>query len=185
MTCLPALLALLVSPTFGASIGLFSTPDCSRCNLTLPAGSSGTIYIAVETTGLGFGVDGAEFKVTGLPAGWMVNTVAPSPPALAFGDPFGSEGTWLWLADTITGSCAQLFTATITATTQVDEVILEVAGTTAPGTCPIVFIHCGSCNTHVCVLGGRLYINSATDCTVAVQPSTWSKVKQLYDVSAQ
>ena len=28
---------------------------------------------------------------------------------------------------------------------------------------------------------GALFINAATECTVAVQPSTWGWVKQLYD----
>jgi hypothetical protein len=126
-----------------------------------------------------------EFKVTGLPTGWMVNTATPPAPALVLGDPFGSVGAIIGFYDPQTGNCVRLFTVTITATTQVDEVILEVTAKTPPTDpyqdCPIVVIHCSSCSTHVCVSGGRLYINSAHDCVVSVAPTTWSAVKRLYD----
>ena len=35
--------------------------------------------------------------------------------------------------------------------------------------------------TRVCVPGGQAFINSSTDCTVAVKAMTWSKIKQLYN----
>ena len=36
------------------------------------------------------------------------------------------------------------------------------------------------CYTFLCAGGGSLFVNSSTDCTVAAQPATWSRVRRLY-----
>jgi hypothetical protein len=78
--------------TWGASIGLFADPACSSCNLNIPAPpGTGTLYISVVSASIPpptCGVTGAEFRIEGLPMGWLAWST-PSPlVSLAIGDPF-------------------------------------------------------------------------------------------------
>lgn len=181
---LMALLVVGAAQASGASIGLFSTPDCSSCNLTMNTPGVGTLYISVVATGLD-PVVGSEFKVVGLPAGWFVS-VSPNPNAnVVVGDPFGEIGAGIVFPTGQPGPCVHLYTVTVFATTSVNDVVLRVTMRTPPTNpnkpCPVVFIECDPCDTSVCVGGGSLFINSSTECTVAIEEGTWSQVKRLFE----
>jgi len=166
----------------GASIGLFSTPDCSSCNLTIPSGESRNVYIHVVTTDLGYAVIGAEFKVVGLPPGWLVSTIPNPASSIVIGDPFGSVGTNIGFGTGQPGPCVNLFVATITATSQETQLAFQVTMKTPPSTqpCPLVVVDCPGCSTGICVSGGALLVNWSSDCSVAVQEGTWSGAKKTY-----
>jgi hypothetical protein len=174
-----------------ASISLFSDSDCSSCNLTVPAGSTRTLYIKVLTEGLPpyvTGIVGAEFKVTGLPPGWMT-TSTPNPAShVSDGDPFGPVGTRIAFPQPQPGTCILLFTVSLTATTPANDVTLQVTSRTPPSDpnapCPNVSPDCtpNPCPfaPNPCVDGGTMFINSSKDCTIGVAPATWSAIRVLY-----
>jgi len=179
-----AVVVLASSGARAASIGIFSTPDCSSCNLVIPPGESRTLYIKVRSGSLRW--SGAEFRVVGLPGGWAASST-PNPAALVvMGDPFGNRANVAGFQEAQSGNCTLLYTVEITATSSENDVVLRVAAGDPPSNpeydspllVPAADIPC-FCNYRVA--GGALFINSGTECTVSVVPSTWSQVKQLYD----
>jgi hypothetical protein len=182
-----ALIAILLtihpSSTQCASIGLFSTPDCTSCSLSIASGETRTFYIKAILDDLP--LQGAEFKIEGLPAGWQSTSVPTSRAAAVFGDPLGSRGANIAFATVVGGDCFLFFTVAVTATTAASNVALRVVGATPPSDpyypCPLLVMACGPCEWSMCVPGGELFINSNTDCIVAVQPGTWSEVKRLFE----
>ena len=185
MRCFALLIAAICSPvvTQAASVGLFSTPDCSSCDLTMGPGETRVFYIKAMLDDLP--LTGAEFKVEGLPAAWHTSFV-PTPQAnFVLGDPFGSRGVNIGFPTTVNGDCVLFFTVNVTATNATTDVVLRVVGATPPSfpgfPCPLFIMECGPCEWWECVSGGVLFINSNEDCTVAVQPHTWTEVKSLYE----
>jgi hypothetical protein len=166
---------------WGASIGLFADPDCSSCNLTIPPGETRTLYIKVLAGSLTW--QGAEFRITGLPEGWTAIST-PNPAAnLVLGDPFGNRAN-IAFDEVFTGDCTLLYTTEITATSTEDNVVLQVAAGDPPSShendFPLLVPGDVPCYCVYRADPGVLFINSVTECTVAIQPSTWSRVKQLY-----
>ena len=190
MKLIAALLVIWACQAWGASIGLFADPGCSSCNLDIPAPPGvGTLYISVVSASISppaCGVTGAEFRVAGLPTGWVAWST-PSPLAsLALGDPFSPGGAYLALNSTQTSDCVLLYTVVLWPASAGEEAVLRVLAHNPPsnpflGTCPA--LSGGDCPTGwaACVAGGTLYVNSSTTCTVGVEPSTWSRVKVLYE----
>jgi hypothetical protein len=187
----PCVLAVLLQAcsTSAASIGIFSTADCSSCNLSIERGATDTLYVRALTEGVTVGdMSGAEFRIEGLPAGWSV-TVIPNPlVVVTIGDPFG-DGIDLAFAVDPHGTCVDLFKVVIRAWSSeiVHDGVLRVVVHRHPAypwsTCPGFFIDCGQpCDYFdlYCTGGGSLFINSSRSCTVAVRPSAWSDVKRLY-----
>jgi hypothetical protein len=101
-----------------ATIGLYSTPDCSSCSLAIAPGGVGTFYVRVQPDGLPWpsaSFTGASFKVEGLPAGWSALAV-PSPSAIVtIGDPLGPVGAQIAFPFEVAGACVLLYTVTLTA----------------------------------------------------------------------
>jgi hypothetical protein len=177
------LVGLTVTNALAASIGLFSTPDCASCNLTIPPGETRTLYIAVVSGSLLW--SGAEFRVAGLPEGWTATSTPNPARSFTLGDPFGSRANiGFWHVQS--GDCTLLYTVQVTATSSRSDVVLQVAAGDPPSNpvhsypllVPDPDFPC------YCVYpadAGAMFINSAIECTVAVELSTWSRVKQLYD----
>ena len=130
---------------------------------------------------------GAQFRVTGLPAGW-VTISTPNPETLSLGDPFGSGAIDAFnrLPD---GSCVTLYTVVLVAPpgTLPGEIVLQVAPREPVDPrfpCPAFGLDCGApCDIFdpFCVAGGTMLLNSSRDCQVEVEPTTWSSVKRLYE----
>jgi hypothetical protein len=178
------LIALQAATVHAASIGLFSDPGCGSCNLVIPApGASATLYVKAVGVSVGEfcgGLDGAEFRVVGLPQGWSAVST-PSPAALAsVGDPFG-DGVGMGFFPPLAGDCILLFTVVITGDTS--PALLQVVRHAHPSnpSWPCPNLRPGDpCGGRICVGGGSLLVNSGTSCTVGVGSSIWSQVKRLY-----
>jgi hypothetical protein len=189
--CCLVISGLLATSAWSASIGLFSTSDCSSCNLDVPQGETRTFYISVLTEELPpwvTAITGAEFKVIGLPDAW--NAVStPNPAAnVVEGDPLGAVGARIAFPVRMEGTCITLFSVEVTVSTSLNDVTLQVTHrtpSTNPTACPFVLPDCepGPCpfSPPPCVAGGEMFINSETDCTVSVENTTWSVVKRVYD----
>jgi hypothetical protein len=63
--------------------------DFLLCDLEIPAGESRAWFIVAHPNDLG-GMDGAEFRVTGWPAGYVHTVTANPAAAVAIGDPLGN-----------------------------------------------------------------------------------------------
>lgn len=167
-----------------ASIGLFASPDCSSCNLSL-AGTSGVMYICASGPSAFPAADGfvgAEFRVDGLPAGWTAQSTRAPGSALSVGDPFGN-GTNIAFPSSQSGPCTLLFTVTVSAPQAGASAALQIKRHNSPSqpsfACPWLMYENFE-PVRVCVPGGALFINPETPCTVGVQISAWSRVKALY-----
>ena len=183
IVCAAMILCCASTPVWGQSIGLYSTADCSSCNLDIPQYSIGTFYIRYMHPYAPVG--SAQFRVVGLPPEWYLLSVTPNPAAtVVLGDPFGA-GTAIGFCCSQPAECADLFTVQVIALTDVSDVVLRVSQrlpSSDPNLqCPWVVFDCGpACDWWGCVAGGELFINSSQECTVGVQESTWSRAKQLY-----
>jgi hypothetical protein len=179
-------LTLVPAAALSASIGLFSTPDCSSCNLNIPSGGIGTFYVLADVSdsfqGSGFG---AEFRVTGLPPGWIVVTATPNPGAsVVAGDPFG-QGVRMCCGITGSAACIQLYTVVVAAPVPAQEVVLRIEPAANPSfglPCPQIFDDSAPVDPPAqCADRGVMFVNSNQECSVAVSPSTWTQVKQHYE----
>jgi len=190
---LTAVMASVAMVTLGTNaapndtIGLFFEPDCSKCSTTLAPGAETTLYInAIRGGPFGnYPLIGAELRVIGLPAGWSA-ACTPNPASLIdLGNPFGDGADIAFDSAPQTGSCVNLYTCEISATTSVQDVYLEVVAHATPGwpvgACPVVICDSGrqpfECMS--CAQGMRAIINGP-DCSVGVKPSPWSRIKSWY-----
>lgn len=186
-------IACMPGQHYAASIGLFNDAECASCNLTIANGGSAQLYLRfTDISGLPSfvtGFSGAEFRVEGLPVGWSA-VVTPNPLSnLVIGDPFSGSGVVIGFPAGIQETCIDLFSVVITATTAESDVVLNVQAHNPPthpqgDDCPSMYPSCdGVCpfTPPLCVGGGQLFINSPTDCNVAVRESTWAEIKELYD----
>jgi hypothetical protein len=157
--------------------------------LQIPPSGSGTFYVRLLTAGFDWEPPatflGAEFKIEGLPVGWSA-IVVPSPESAGTsGDPLGPIGADVALPNDVTGDCILLYSVTLIPPTSGASAELHVTQRT-PSTlleaqCPFVIgpDRCEFC--WACVDGGILYVNIPGDCQIGVEPSTWSRVKTLYE----
>ena len=177
------LLSVWPGPVQSASIGLFSTPDCSSCNLTISANETKSFYISAQTEELfPDGILGAAFRVTELPVGWTWTFEATPSATFSFGDPLGEIGATVSFPGAMTGPCIELYRVSVTATSDEQDVTLRVTtATPSYPPCSWVAVECGgACDVVECVDGGELFVNSDKDCQVAVEKGTWGTIKELY-----
>jgi len=180
-----ALACLWADLGWGASIGLYSSLDCSSCTLRIPTSSlSGTLYICASTANFPGTAIGAWFKVEGMPTGWSATSV-PAPGATSSGDPFGT-GVSMSFTPGLLGDCVLLYTVTLTPPAPGAQATLHVTHKEDPPLgigmyCPLLESDLPACIfCPFCVAGGTMLVNTDTDCTVAVQSPTWSQVKWLF-----
>lgn len=180
-------MALAGSPLHAASIGLYSDPACASCNLQIlvPPGV-GTLYVTASTAGLFWGDDmaGAEFRVEGLPPGWVAFSTPSPQSAVSLGDPLGA-GANIAFATAQYGDCILLYTVTLWPAYPGAAATLRVTAHSAPSSpqypCPLLVPGDGlCCFCRACVDAGILWVNTGGDCTIATAPSTWTLVKGLF-----
>jgi hypothetical protein len=94
------------APAWSNSIGLFSTPDCSSCNLTIPLGETGVFYVRAIPTVYPLCFYGPELRIVGVPAGWAAVAVR-NPAAFVLGDVLGA-GANIAFSTSQAGSCVPL-----------------------------------------------------------------------------
>jgi hypothetical protein len=185
-----ALLALWISRAHAGSIGIYSDSACSGNSLTLHAGESAVIHVSGNTLpapdwAIENQIDGAEFRIEGLPPGWQA-VVVPAPGLTVIGDPLGNG---IDLALIPRSGCVPFLTLTIQATYELQDVGLRAVAHRTPGNqwpgcptdCPLLHYNCGApcdvCAT--CATGLSLCINP-TDCRVSVSNRSWGAVRMLY-----
>lgn len=163
-------------------IALYADAGCTTCNLTIPALEPRDFYIKARSN-TDLGLLGAEFRVTGLPAGWLHTSVANEFAFLALGDPLDDVGCNLGFQTPQEGDCVLLYRITLFATSEVHDAVLGVEPRNPPSSpnfdCPRVVYSCPPCSAS-CAQGGSLYLNSGQDCTVTLRAGTWTAVKRLY-----
>lgn len=179
--------ALTASSATAQNIGIFFDPSGAQCSGPVVQGTSTRLYILAVTGGpASGGIVVGEFRVVGLPAGWLVNAV-PNPLAnIQIGDPFGPVGTDLAFPVCQTGPVVLLFTVDLVATTSVTDHYLRIAQRNPPTNqtfhCPVVVLCDSPTFTSVCSTGGEAILNpTGPGCTVAAVPTSWTQVKGLYD----
>jgi hypothetical protein len=170
-----------------ASIGLFSSADCSSCNLVIPSNqASGTLYICTAGASSApgsYGLVGAEFRVDGLPPGWLAESVRAPGANISIGNPFGN-GANIAFPSVQTGECILLYTVTVFPGQPGATATLRVKAHSTPShpkyNCPML-VYADFEYIRVCVPGGALLINSDVTCAVGVSNETWSRMKRLYE----
>jgi hypothetical protein len=181
-------LLLVASTADASSIGIFADPDYASCNLNIAAPPGiGTLYIAaIDVAQMPYscgGFTGAEFRVEGLPPGWVTFSTPTPAAAVAVGDPFGA-GVNIVFSETLTSYSVPLYTVTIWPATAGAQAILHVTSHSPPSnwTWNCVVGLSGDCPgpTAGCIEGGTLFVNSDTPCTVAVAQSSWAGIKGLF-----
>ena len=181
-------LSLVLSPwaAQGTEIGLFADRDCTTCKIDIAAGQTDSFYVRFNSRGLPESefMTGANFRIAGLPANWVAHA-EPAPGGVSFGELFDT-GASLAFSASHAGPCVDLYVVTLTAPALPDSCILEVTHSEPgpfPGmSCPLVSVVCsgGPCDTRYCADGGRLFVNTESNCTLGVRGETWSAIKDLF-----
>lgn len=159
----------------------------SPCGMEIPQGTIGMLDVWVCLEGpIRDGINGAQFRISGLPAGWISNA-SPPPGVSVNGDPFGS-GVTVSSSTCLTssGQYLHLFTAAIFAPTVEIDVLLSATAIdpplAPPFDCPFVYLCDPPTFSKVCCRGDGAWINvrSGPGCPLAVESKAWSEIKALY-----
>lgn len=164
-------------------IAPFADLGGTSCAISAPQFVPTPVYI-LAMPGPFPGLIEARFRVSGLPAALYTTSVASNPAALVSGDPLG-DGCNLYF-DTCQAAPVHLYT--ITLTNQGDTIgdrILRVethlAATQRTLQCPLQVVCDPPSFTIVCATGGTASLNGRDGCELAVDRTTWSRIKTLYD----
>lgn len=184
------LVSLAPTSTFAQSIGVFSVPDGTSCTMTLTPFVVKPLYVLYTGQG-GPQATGAEYRITGFPGTLGTDFVATLQNApgsnINLGNAFDGAGhNVAWPSVRPFDAYGNLLCATysmlvINPGLPVANVTLHVERRNPPTNgdfqCPLIT---DSGFNLVCVGGGTGYVNSANDCTVAVDEKTWTGVRNLY-----
>ena len=179
---LPSILATLaVSATVahGATLGIYSNPECTSCGVGIGPGESRFLFVCLDADAAGVGppISSGAFRINGLPAGWGVSTQVQSSVHTFNGSPFESGFSFNLAAPS--NGVVPLVIAQITSTTAVRNTVMSVeAPVGGQYICPT--LQCSSCEIPDCVAGRTFVINGTASCSVAVTAETWSRVRRLY-----
>jgi hypothetical protein len=178
-------LALGVGSASAQSIGVYFDANGGTCSTAIAPNTPFTMYMIANLGGAtSGGITGAEFRMDGFPAGWF-GTPSRNPAAnIDVGNPMNG-GTNLAFPSCQAGSGGRvlLFTINGFATSAVVNRYFQILQHTTPSNpnfvCPLVTI-CDAVFTKICVTGGVAIVNGPP-CTVAVQPASWSAVKEMFN----
>lgn len=187
-TIMLAALLLLAGGAYAGTIGAYAHVDGTGCSVAIPPGSPTTVYVVAHTFPSdpegGYFASG-EFRLVGLPAGWLATPLADPGVHFWIGDPF-AEG-WRFAFASLQAGTVPLLAILLLATTVETNVRFDVVQHVDPqppfgGTleCPWVRycdVPCDAGGT--CVDGVSLFVNSGR-CTVGVEESTWSEIRAIY-----
>jgi hypothetical protein len=184
------LVALLpgAGPTHAGSIGVYASANGTGCSIDLPLGVSATLYVVAHTfpnEPAGGTIASGEFRIVGLPTGWMALPSVDPGVHFALGSPF-MQG-WRFAFASLQDGVIPLLTIQMLATTSVNNVRLDVVQHVDPsppfgGTveCPWLQFCDNPCDTGAtCVDGVSFFIN-AGGCAVNVEGFSWSQIRSVY-----
>jgi hypothetical protein len=175
-----ALLTMRSAPGSGQVLGIFADSSGTQCSLSASPGVVTNGYILFRR-GPFDGIQGFEFRVNGLPAGWMAFADWCPLTQLCIGDLFGPGAKHVWTA------CRQrdpiiIAPLAIIANSEEGNVVLTVEGRLPPTdplrSCPLVVLCDAPAYTAVCVDVQAGIINGP--CSVSVSSGTWTQIKRLY-----
>jgi len=187
-----AFLAMGAGAAFAQSIDIVADPAGLVCEGNYGVGLATPMYIVMRPGGAALGITGAEFWISGLPAGWLT-IVTPSPlSSVALGNPFATLPPFR--ANIAFASCQPpngagiipLYTITVIPMSPVSDAFLTVQVANPPSnvayTSAIVTLCDAPLYTAVPVYGGQFIINPLSrHCTVGVEEKSWSGVKNLFN----
>jgi hypothetical protein len=179
-------LALVAGTASAASIGLFFDTVGGTCSASVPPFAPFNMYIlALQGGPSAGGITGVEFRVDGMPGGWFATPTKNAAFGTELGNPL-TGGVNLASATCQSGPGGVLLLYSISgfATSAVSNQYLSVQRHTNPSNpnylCPLMVLCDIPVYTKVCVNGGVAIINGG-QCTVGVEPASWSAVKALYE----
>jgi len=194
-------------PAHGQSIGIFLDRAGSLCSAQVGPTPIATLYVLAYPGGAAaHGIHGVQFRISGLPATWNpLNTSwLGAPGAITLGNPLF---TWMNGPTPTVGAAVALGACRGDGVPEEDippvlvgTVQLLLAPTPSDvhlridrmlpylnpedPECPFVIIDCIPVPPpplKICASGGEAFLNPlGPDCTVAVQYSSWSRIKSLY-----
>ena len=172
-----------VSPSHAQMVSIFADSLGTRCDIPVHPGTPGHAFLLFQQGTLG-GISGWACRVQGLPSGWFGFADTEWVP-LPFDNYLFEGGTvlaWPICQDDNTLILARL---TIIATTEENNVGLLVTSRTPLVNpeldCALVTQCDAPVYTATCVAGGTAIINSVEPCVIAVTPTSWTRIKRLYD----
>lgn len=180
---------LLVSPVAqAASIRLYTDPGAGGDVLHIGAQEVATIYVFAHSDAadpIGGFVDAGEFRIVGLPTEWAASATQDPAMNVAIGNAVSDGVTFAW--PTAQFGTIPLFSILLVATTEEEDVLLQVVQHVNPSThfggqvlqCPWLHFFCaGPCDiSGFCVDGGVLSVNPRG---LPVEGTSWSRVRTLY-----
>jgi hypothetical protein len=185
-------MCLAASMASAQSIGVYFNQTAQACSGNIPNGTPFTLYILGLLGGPSAGgFQSAEFRVDGMPAGWFATPTQNPAANIVLGNPFtGGTNIAFPVCQFGSGGIVLLFTVNGFATSAVGETYLTVKEhSTTPsnpdpgfgtGPCPVQVL-CNDPNFTIIEAAGGTAIINGGPCNVAVTPSSWSKVKGLYE----
>jgi len=186
LECWTALVMAMLA-TSPASAQFNATIFISPCQQNIPVFSTATLSVQVCLEGaITTGAIAGDFRINGLPSGWMV-VVRPNPAAQSVsGDFFGNGARIVFPSCQMatSGTLLELFTFDLTPTDNTTKVLLNVAASIPPTDpnmgCAVVTGCQSPIAAKVCVNGFGAWINGGF-CPLAVESRTWSRLKALYE----
>lgn len=171
----------------GPSLGLFADPNGTSCSIEQAIPGPGVLYILCELGGAAAqGIRAAEIGVAGWPSDWIANVV-PSPAASAtLWHPLQGGGVILFPdCEAGDGSIVLLYTIEYYALGPPIANHLLVATRNEHRIdpnfrCPLIKVCDDIPEIRLCVPASGAVLNGP-GCTVGIDPTTWTRLKGLYD----
>jgi len=174
----------------GLGIGIFGDSGCETTCIHISQAGQFQFYVRADLAGVE--MNGASFRIEGLPAGLFLSLdyslpCADCPCGIAgCSNPFTTPGIDMFWPFCQTETCVQLFRAFGFATVvPPQDTVLRVVGRTPPldpmFDCPMITLCDAPVFTRMCVEGGVATINPSGVCPVAIEAASWSQIKSLYD----
>jgi hypothetical protein len=184
---LAIVLALFAGSAAAQSIGIFWDANGATCSVQQNSGSPGTCYLlAVLGGGSAGGITGAEFRVDNFPSGtWFASPTRNPAANIDVGSPLGTGCNIAFPScQAGSGGVLLLYTVGYFATSQEVDRRITIQRHTNPSNpnfmCPLHVLCDAPVFTKLCVGGGTGIVNGP-NCTVGVEPKSWSTVKSLYN----
>jgi len=178
-----AALCLGSDPASAQSIGVYWDPAAATCNGNNAPNTLNRMYIlGIRGGAASAGLTGAELRVDGFPGNWFPTVVPNS--TVAIGSVLAGGGNIAFqTCQTGTGNVILLYTVdyfAVDSQTSVLTVLRHNTPSSPNFQCPLMVLCDSPVFTKVCVTGSTGIVNGPP-CTVAVETTSWSRVKDLFN----
>ena len=181
-----AILCVAAGSASAQSIGFYWDTAAANCNGSNALFTPGTMYVlGIRGGAAGAGLTGAEMRIDGFPSSWFPAPVANPASSVAIGS-LMTQGANIAFATCQmgTGNVILLYSVNYFAADEQANRVVSVLKHATPSNpnfqCPLMVLCDAPVYTKVCVLGSSGIINGPP-CTVAVETTSWSAVKGLFN----